>query len=452
MRYVKQIMGPLSDQQLSVLPVFYYTFCDAWGPLRAYVPSYQRNTRAGDKTFDVYMLVFGCAATSTINCQIMEGGKSTSNVVDALNRFFVESCVPKVMYIDKDSAFIKALTDGQIELLSSDGVISRERGIVFETCPAQGHNAHGRIERRIKMLQEALERCDMRHYKLHSLGWQTLAKRLEHDVNSIPLGYLNHREDTAPMLRILTPNFLKINAGANRAPSTLFTVPESSDNLTRRVEDAYKVFYKVWNNDYVPLVAKRQCWYDGDDDLVENDIVYFKLTDSVLASKWLIGKIEGCVKSKDGRVRRVLVGYKFNTEDGSRQFKIVERPVREVVRLMNVEDTTLFEEIQSVRDTCRQVLGNADMVDVQKKTVVKARSSNYIVTNACNSFLAPEFSCMAVDIGTHAILDCDDMLGGGVGAQLGGSETELGLPHDEIFNIENDNVYDTYENDYLCLL
>ena len=191
------------------------------------------------------MLVFGCAATSTINCQLMEGGKSTSNVVDALNRFFAESCVPKVMYVDKDSALIKALIDGQIELLSSNGVISRERGIVFETCPAQGHNAHGRIERRIRMLQEAFERCDMRHYKLHSLGWQTLAKRLEYDVNSIPLGYLNHQEDTAPMLRILTPNFLKFNAGANRAPSTLFSIPESSDSLTRRIEDEYKVFYKV---------------------------------------------------------------------------------------------------------------------------------------------------------------------------------------------------------------
>ena len=146
------------------------------------------------------------------------------------------------------------------------------------------------------------------------------------------------------------------------------------------------------------------------------------------------------------------MGYKFNTEEGSREFKIVERPVREVVRLMNVEDTTLFEEIQLVRDACRKVLGDRDMVDVDKKTDVQIPSSNYIVTHACNSFLAPEFSCLAVDIGTHAIIDCDDAVENGLGAQVGGSETELELGYDEIFDIGNNNDYDTYENDYLCLL
>ena len=113
LKYVKQVIGPLSNQQLTISPVFYYTFADAWGPLRAYVPSHQRSTRSGDKTYDVYMLIFGCAATSTINCQIMEGGKSTDDVLQALNRFFVEACVPKIMFIDKDNALIKLLTEGQ---------------------------------------------------------------------------------------------------------------------------------------------------------------------------------------------------------------------------------------------------------------------------------------------------------------------------------------------------
>ena len=106
LKYIKQVMGPLSDQQLSVSPIFFYCYADAWGPLRAYVPSHQRSTRSGDKTYDIHMLVFGCAATGMINCQIMEGGKATSNVLDAMNRFFVEACVPKIMFVDKDSALI----------------------------------------------------------------------------------------------------------------------------------------------------------------------------------------------------------------------------------------------------------------------------------------------------------------------------------------------------------
>ena len=67
-KHIKQIMGPLSNQQLSITPIFYYTLVDAWGPLRAYVPPYQRATRTGDRTHDVYMLVFACAATGMLNC------------------------------------------------------------------------------------------------------------------------------------------------------------------------------------------------------------------------------------------------------------------------------------------------------------------------------------------------------------------------------------------------
>ena len=101
-------MGPLSDCQLSISPVFYYTIMDAWGPLKAYVPGYQKATRAGSKTYVVYMVVFGCAATSTINCQIMEGTKDTNSVLDVLNRLFHEACVPKICFIYKDGAVMKA--------------------------------------------------------------------------------------------------------------------------------------------------------------------------------------------------------------------------------------------------------------------------------------------------------------------------------------------------------
>jgi len=99
----------------------------------------------------------------------------------------------------------------------------------------------------------------------------------------------------APLLRILTPNLLKLNAANNRAPKDLFTLPNSGNDLMSKVEDAYKLFYEVWNTDYVPLIARRQKWNAETDNLVPNDIVYFKLRDSAMSSKWLIGKVEDCV-------------------------------------------------------------------------------------------------------------------------------------------------------------
>ena len=211
LKHIQQIMGPLADQQLSISPIFFFTLIDAWGPLRSYVPGYQKSTRAGSKSHEIYIVVFACSATGTLNVQVMEGGKSVDCVIDVLNRFFSEAAVPKICYIDKDSAMMKVLNEGQIEIISNEGVIAKQRGIQFETCAAQGHSRHGRIEARIKMLQEAFTRSDIKGIRLHSLGWQTFAKVVEHEVNSIPLGFLEHKEDVAPLLRILTPNFLKLN-------------------------------------------------------------------------------------------------------------------------------------------------------------------------------------------------------------------------------------------------
>ena len=336
LKTLKQIMGPLSDYQLSISPIFYYTYVDGWGPMKAYVPGIQKETRSGPKTYNMYMLVFGCALTGMINCQMMEGSKDTASVLDAFNRFFHEACVPKICFPDQDGALLKALSEGEIDIFGPDGCISRERGIDFKTCPAQGHNAHGRIERRIRMLQECLERSGLKGQKLHAMGWQTLAKTIEHDVNSIPLGFLNHQGDIGPLLRVLTPNSLKLNTSSERAPSGLFSIPDHAGDLMNRIEEAYRMFYKIWNVDYVPLIADRQKWHFEVDNLKENDIVYFKLKDSAISSTWLIGKVEFIVLSRDGKVREVGISYRHDTESGERKFSIVERPVRECVKLLNI--------------------------------------------------------------------------------------------------------------------
>ena len=39
-------MGPLAQPQLTISPVFYFTLVDLWGPLRAFVPGYEKVTRS----------------------------------------------------------------------------------------------------------------------------------------------------------------------------------------------------------------------------------------------------------------------------------------------------------------------------------------------------------------------------------------------------------------------
>ena len=95
-------MGPLADSQVTISPVFYCCLVDLWGPITAYVPGYEKVTRStADKPYEIYMMVFGCCATGTINCQIIEGRK-TQFCLDGFNRLFCETAVPKICLIDEE--------------------------------------------------------------------------------------------------------------------------------------------------------------------------------------------------------------------------------------------------------------------------------------------------------------------------------------------------------------
>ena len=87
------------------------------------------------------------------------------------------------------------------------------------------------------------------------MGWQTIAKTVERTVNSVPLGYLYHRRDgVGSILWILTPNMLKLSMNSERAPKGMFTVPDL-EGLTGRIRDIYNLWYKVWAEEYLPVMA-----------------------------------------------------------------------------------------------------------------------------------------------------------------------------------------------------
>ena len=206
-----QMMGPLSQPQLSISPVFYFTLADLWGPLQAFVPVYEKVTRSSQrKPHEMYILVLACCSTGTVNCQVLEG-KDSAFTMDGLNRFFMETTVPKFIYSDEEGGLVKALKHGKADLLDLSGTLSRQRGIRFKTVVTQGHYGHGRIEKRIHMLQQSLEQSEIRNSRCTSMGWHTLAKAIERTVNSVPIGFLHHESGGInPLLRILTPNSLRL--------------------------------------------------------------------------------------------------------------------------------------------------------------------------------------------------------------------------------------------------
>ena len=153
------------------------------------------------------------------------------------------------------------------------------------------------------MLQESLERSNLKGTRCHATGLQTLAKAIERQVNDVPLGYLEQSSRNGTALRVLTPNMLKLATRTNRAPKGLLTIPNHPSDLIRNVEKMFKLWYQVWNDLYLPMAAEYKKWYTRDDNLLKDDIVLFKLKDSKMASTWRLGKVEDVHEGRDGLVR-----------------------------------------------------------------------------------------------------------------------------------------------------
>ena len=209
------------------------------------------------------------------------------------------------------------------------------------------------------MLQMSLEQSQIKNSRCTSLGWQTIGKLIEREVNSIPLGYLYHDVGGQnPLLRILTPNSLKLITTGDRAPSGLFTLPDDAAGIMDNIQEKYEAWYHVWNEQYLPKVMNRRKWHEHSDNMKPGDIVYFKLTESKMSAIWRIGKVEDVKVGQDGYVRQVTVAYKDTSSDEPDDWihRTVERPVRNIIKLFHIDDTTLLEDIQAVFELSTKLL------------------------------------------------------------------------------------------------
>ena len=226
-----------------------------FGPVKLFAPGFERQTRNRRMEYEGYLLVIGCAVSGAINCQVLEK-KDPSAVLDGLNRFFSECSVPKIMYPDKDGALVKAISEGCINLIDLQGRLHSERGLQFEVCLPQNHSAHGRIERRIRMIQQSLARSELRNSRCTSTGWQTIAKLIEREVNSVPLGYLHHHGAANPLMKILCPALLKNGTYSDRSPKGIFQIPDHVEAINQRTMKLYDMWFRVWNTTYIPYYIK----------------------------------------------------------------------------------------------------------------------------------------------------------------------------------------------------
>ena len=97
-------MGPVSEYNLKIAPASYITQVHLTGPFKAY-----------SKHNKIWLVVFCCATTTTINIKVMEDYNTTA-FIQAFTRFSCKVGYPKKLIPDEESQLIKGDTSMKLDI------------------------------------------------------------------------------------------------------------------------------------------------------------------------------------------------------------------------------------------------------------------------------------------------------------------------------------------------
>ena len=342
-RFLEVEMGPVSGSQLQLAPPFWMCQVDLFGPITVVVPGFERETR-NRKVLEAkcWVMTVVCPTTRLVNLQVMESSKA-AGWLDAFTRLACEVGCPSHVFCDRDSAGMSAFNIAEVEVRDLQLRLHRDKGITFSLCPVAGHDRHGHVERVIRSVQESFEDCGLKKKILHATGLQTVCKLVENQYNNLPLGYHYARDaDNSPLLKIITPNMLRVGKVNRRAIDGPIRMPKDRLEILARVNESYDSWFKVWAETMVPKLMFQPKWYKTSEELKEDDLVYFPRTESALDKKWILGAVNGIERGRDGLIRIVDIRYKNR---GVGPFEITSRSIRRVVKLWSIEDISLSDDL-----------------------------------------------------------------------------------------------------------
>ena len=115
-------------------------------------------------------------------------------------------------------------------------------------------------------------------------------------------------------------------------------------------------------------------WHEENENLVQGDIVYFKLQESAMSANWRSGKVENVKIGADGCVRQVTISYTDTTADNAEDWthRTVDRPVRNIVKISHIDETTFMDDINEVHDLAKKVMNQDDVAQNLDRNDVKA--------------------------------------------------------------------------------
>ena len=333
LKTIDVIMSPASKNQLCVAPPFYITQVDLCGPFAAYVHNKRSKTK-----LKVYIATFVCCTTGMTSLKIMQG-YDTMQFLYCFYRFACELGFPKKLLTDKGSQLVCGCENVILNMTDIGGALNKEYGVEFSTCPVGGHNYNGKAERKIRTIQEVINKT-IHKEQLPVLEWETLCSEIANTVNNMPVA-IGNETDELENVDLITPNRLRLGRNNNRSPVGTLEVTGKLERLLRLKNDVFESWWNTWLTSAVPKLMPRPKWFVNDRDFSVGDVVVFN-RGGELAGDYKLGMIKNIHAGPDGRIRAVDVRYR-NSNEGHDQ--VTHRAVRSLVIIHRVDEVDLMEEL-----------------------------------------------------------------------------------------------------------
>ena len=351
-RTVDVVMGPVSKFNLMLAPAFYISQVDLFGPLKAFS---LQNKRGNIK---IWFLVFCCCTTGAVSLKVMYD-YSSSAFMSGFIRFSCAYGYPKMLLPDEGSQLVKGCKEMQLTFTDIKQRLHIEYGVEYEACPVGGHNMHGKVERKIQQVKQAISKS-LDKERLSPLQWETVGDQIANCINDTPLA-MRYVPKDVEHIDLLTPNRLLLGRNNERSPSGPLCTNFNPDKMIEQNERIVTAWFECWLISHVPLMVDRPKWFHSDSDIQVGDVVLFLKKDKEYAGNYQYGIVQELKVSKDGRIREVVVEYVNHNQADRKQTR---RSVRELVVIHPLEELGIVRELgeiaawvdmkRKVNSTCSQ--------------------------------------------------------------------------------------------------
>ena len=193
---------------------------------------------------------------------------------------------------------LKALQYAKFFVRDLETRVRDSLGIKIIVSNAKAHSERGRVERRIRVLRETMEKLGVQAFvPMTCLQWDALFSRISNTIDNLPIARGDTSNETSLGYEIITPNRLKLGRNNQRSLEGWGINLEMGPNFTKLL-DPTRAIYKCWfqtlvqNIHYLNLCPNK--WLRSSRLLISSHIILFVYNDGNLGKDsvtWKLGKI-----------------------------------------------------------------------------------------------------------------------------------------------------------------